>query len=101
MAGVLFFIFGTKPNLPSNRQSLLNLVGDQSIEPIRPGLPLRLKIPEINVDSVVEYVALTPDGAMDIPKNIGDVAWFNLGPRPGESGNAVIAGHFGRLKNGE
>lgn len=59
------------------------------------GLPVRLKIPEINIDSAVEYVGLTSDGAMDVPENQEDVAWFELGPRPGENGSAVIAGHYG------
>lgn len=59
------------------------------------GLPLRLKIPIIGVDSAVEYVGLTADGAMDTPKNQADVAWYQLGKRPGENGRAVIAGHYG------
>lgn len=58
-----------------------------------PGLPVRLKIPKIKVDAAVEYVGVTPRGAMDIPKLPSNVAWFNLGARPGEIGNAVIAGH--------
>ncbi|TSC81971.1 MAG: hypothetical protein G01um101420_754 [Parcubacteria group bacterium Gr01-1014_20] len=64
------------------------------------GLPVRLKIPSINVDAPVEYVGLTPNGAMDAPKESANVAWFNQGPLPGESGSAVIAGHFG-WKNGK
>lgn len=64
------------------------------------GLPTRLKIPGIDVDSAVEYVGVTPQGAMDIPKNTNNVAWFNLGPRPGENGSATIAGHYG-WKNGK
>lgn len=63
-------------------------------------LPARLKIPSINVDALVEYVGLTPDGAMDVPKERTNVAWFNLGSRPGENGSAVIAGHYG-WKNGK
>lgn len=57
--------------------------------------PVRIKIPSINVDSVVEYVGLTSDGTMDVPKERANVAWFNLGASPGENGNAVIAGHYG------
>ena len=62
-------------------------------------LPVRLKIPSINVDALVEYVGLTSDGAMDVPKGPDNVAWFNLGPRPGENGSAVIAGHYGWKNN--
>lgn len=52
------------------------------------------------MDASVEYVGLASDGAMDVPKVQGDVAWFKLGQRPGDSGSAVIAGHYG-LKNGK
>lgn len=73
-----------------------NLVKQKQINPV---LPVRLKIPNINVDSSFEYVGVTPQGAMDVPKSPADVAWFELGPRPGDTGTAVIAGHYG-WKNG-
>lgn len=59
-----------------------------------------LKISSINIDAPVEYVGLASDGAMDVPKERANVAWFNLGPRPGEQGSAVVAGHYG-WKNGK
>jgi len=65
------------------------------------GLPVRLKIPVINIDAAVEHVGLTPNGEMGAPKGPIEVAWFDLGPRPGENGSAVIAGHYGQWKNGE
>jgi hypothetical protein len=63
--------------------------------PIQPhvGQPVRLKIPTINVDAAMEDVGQTPDGAMDVPKDFNDTAWYDLGARPGEQGNAVVAGH--------
>jgi LPXTG-site transpeptidase (sortase) family protein len=64
-------------------------------------LPLRLKIPKINVDATIEYVGLRSNGEMDVPKDTANVAWFNLGPPPGQIGSAVMAGHFGVLENGE
>lgn len=67
-------------------------LGDAAPAP-RAGLPLRLKIPAIGVDAAVEQVGRTPDGAMDVPKDFYDTAWYMLGPRPGEPGNAVIDGH--------
>ena len=60
---------------------------------------MRLKIPSIGVDSIVEHVGLTSDGAMDVPKNPADVAWYNLGSRPGERGSSVIAGHYDTKKS--
>ncbi len=57
------------------------------------GAPVRLVIPNLAVDAPVEYVGLTSDGAMDTPERPADVAWYKLGPKPGETGSAVIAGH--------
>jgi len=67
----------------------------QDLQPVRAELPVRLVIPAIDVDAAVEYVGLTPQGAMAVPAGPTDVAWFDLGPRPGEVGSAVIAGHEG------
>ena len=63
------------------------------------GLPVRLKIPSINVDSAIEDALITSDGRMDVPAGSVDVAWFALGPSPGQTGSAVIGGHFG-IQNG-
>lgn len=59
-----------------------------------PGLPVRLRIPAIGVDAWIEPVGLTKDQAMGVPSRWEDVGWFRLGYRPGEVGNAVIAGHL-------
>lgn len=59
----------------------------------RAGLPVRVKIPRIKVDAAIEYVGLAPDGAMDTPKDYAHTAWYEPGPRPGDQGNAAIAGH--------
>lgn len=56
--------------------------------------PARLIIPKLNIDANIEYVGLTSKGEMAVPDNTMDVGWFDLGPRPGEKGSAVIAGHF-------
>jgi len=61
----------------------------------KPGIPVRLTIPNIKVDATISQVGLTTDGAMDTPKTPTSTAWFKLGPRPGDIGSAVIDGHFG------
>ena len=58
-------------------------------------LPVRLAIPKISVDASIESLGLNSAGVMDTPDGPRTVAWFNLGPSPGEIGNAVITGHFG------
>lgn len=67
---------------------------------INPGVPVRLKIPRINIDAAIESVGLTSQGAVDVPRGSVNTAWYNLGPRPGENGSAVITGHYGVWKNG-
>lgn len=62
------------------------------------GLPVRLKIPIIGVDSAIEDALITPDGRMDVPFGSINVAWFSLGPHAGRIGSAVIGGHFGISK---
>ncbi len=57
------------------------------------GTPARIKISSIALNARVENVALTKDGAMDVPKDPNDAGWYELGPRPGEIGSAVIDGH--------
>lgn len=63
------------------------------------GLPVRLKIPAIGVDTAIEDALITPDGRMDVPAGSINVAWFALGPSPGKIGSSVIGGHFG-IDNG-
>lgn len=80
----------SNPNNPAISQAEANM-----------GLPVRITIPKISVDAAIESIGLTPQGAVDVPKEPANAAWYNLGPRPGESGNAIIVGHYGRWKNGK
>ena len=59
---------------------------------------VRLSIPAIGVNAPIESVGVRPDGAMETPGQHpwSDVAWYSAGPRPGERGSAVIAGHLDR-----
>src|SRR5947209_7865092 len=59
-----------------------------------PDLPQRIVIPSLNVDSTIEQVGLDSQKRMDVPKNVFDVGWYDLGVRPGQIGSAVIDGHF-------
>lgn len=59
------------------------------------GLPVRLQVPSIAVDTAIEDAYITPDGRMDVPAGSVNVAWFALGIRPGQIGSAVIGGHYG------
>lgn len=64
------------------------------------GLPLVITISSINVNANIEYVGLDAEKRMDVPKTPFNVAWYKLGPKPGEVGNAAIAGHFDSAAGG-
>jgi LPXTG-site transpeptidase (sortase) family protein len=57
--------------------------------------PAHLVIPSIGVDARIGAVGLRADGSMDSPDNLWTSSWLATGPRPGQAGNAVIAGHRG------
>ena len=57
-------------------------------------IPLRLRIVALQVDAKIQQVGRTSAGLMGIPSNFTDVAWYKLGPQPGGTGSAVIAGHL-------
>lgn len=59
------------------------------------GLPARLRIPKINVNSSTTHLGLTPKAEMATPAEPALAGWFKLGPRPGEIGSSVITGHYG------
>lgn len=57
-------------------------------------VPIRLAIGELGVDAPVEpYGVDVRTRQMDVPDNVRDVAWYEHGPVPGESGSAVLAAH--------
>jgi sortase (surface protein transpeptidase) len=62
--------------------------------PIPPAMPILLTIPKIEVSASIESVANDANGGMDVPQEVENAAWWNLGPLPGAPGNAVISGHL-------
>lgn len=83
----LFFYFAK-----SNQQK--KVFPSQVVNSINFGLPVRLTIPVINVNAGIQSLGVTPQGTMEVPDNAVDVGWFKIGPRPGEKGSAVMAGHL-------
>ncbi|MGE5620226.1 MAG: class F sortase [Sphingomonadaceae bacterium] len=86
---------GTEQKEKEANEILVRLKPKPGPKPHEPAveLPRQIRIPAIGVDAGFEYVGLAADGAMDVPKDGNNVAWYRLGPKPGEPGNAVVAGH--------
>jgi hypothetical protein len=59
----------------------------------RPARPVRIEIPSIGVDAPIVPLGLNRDRTLEVPTDFGDAGWWTGGPRPGERGPAVIAGH--------
>jgi sortase (surface protein transpeptidase) len=59
----------------------------------RAAVPVRIEIPRIGVRAPVIRLGLNRDKSLEVPKDFGDAGWWSGGPRPGERGPAVIAGH--------
>lgn len=57
------------------------------------GRPARLLIPSIGVSTRLETLGLLPDGRLAPPRDFHNAGWWRGGPRPGQPGPAVIAGH--------
>ncbi|HET7580784.1 MAG TPA: class F sortase [Bacillales bacterium] len=65
-------------------------------------IPVQIKIPAINVDTEVIKKGIVKQGEykghMATPDNAVQTAWFKLGPKPGQKGSAIIAGHVDTYK---
>lgn len=65
-------------------------------------IPTKIRIPAINVKTQVIEKGIVKKGTyaghMATPDNAVQVAWFKLGPKPGNRGSAIIAGHVDTYK---
>jgi len=89
---ILFSTLNSTPGKDSLKQPL-EIAGNEI------QFPVNLLIPRLNINTTVETVGVSFDGSMDIPKHPDNVAWYDLGPLPGEIGSAVINGHSGYRNN--
>lgn len=63
-------------------------------KPIPANYPMQLEIPSIYVNAKMQQTTINSKGAMGVPTNFSDVAWYVNGVVPGNLGTAVIDGHF-------
>ncbi|MBA2175304.1 class F sortase [Halobacillus locisalis] len=55
--------------------------------------PTQITIPAIDVDAAIEPVGVLNNGEMGVPEDPDKAGWFEPGTEPGNTGNAVLAGH--------
>ena len=62
-------------------------------EVVARSVPLSLSIPAIGVAVPLSELGLNLDGTVEVPTDVQEPGWFQLGPSPGQLGSAVILGH--------
>lgn len=108
LLGILTSIFvlprlHVSPTVPSQNKTLPITTISHKVQVIENkkevnvGLPSELSIPKLGINTSIESVGMDTEGKMDVPKNDDDVAWYNLGYKPGDKGSAVIAGHYDKV----
>jgi sortase (surface protein transpeptidase) len=98
MAGVLGLLLSQRgagpPPAPAATAAPLPAVTWPAVTaPAQVAVPVGLTIPAIGVNTPLIELGRTASGALQVPDSFTVAGWYDLGPRPGEPGPAVIAGH--------
>ncbi|MFG2641723.1 class F sortase [Streptomyces sp. NPDC048370] len=86
------------PPVPSAAQAFAagpNEHTTAAADPLPPSEPVRLRVPQIDVDTPMTRLGLGRDGSLDVPP-AGDrnlAGWYKDGTTPGAEGTAIVAGH--------
>ncbi|MEU3477033.1 class F sortase [Streptomyces sp. NPDC033754] len=86
------------PPVPSAAQAFAagpSVHTDAAADPLPPSAPVRLRIPETDVDTPMMRLGLAANGTLDVPP-AGDrnlAGWYGDGITPGAKGAAIVAGH--------
>ena len=82
---------GGAPAVPVRSAALAELIGTGAE---RPAPPVRLLIPDVDIDMPVGPVGVGEDGQMSVPDDVDAVGWYKFGAAPGATaGAAVLASH--------
>ena len=73
--------------------TLLPASGRADEAPLPAGVPVRIVIPAIGIDTAVIALDLMEDLTMPVPHRADLVAWYTYSALAGAPGNAVFAGH--------
>jgi hypothetical protein len=71
----------------------LDLSSSPTAAPSTVGIPTFVDIPAVGIHASITPLGLGTDGIIHVPENFVQAGWFSGGPRPGDSGPAVILGH--------
>lgn len=65
-----------------------------SITPPANATGLRVRIPALGIDARVVSLGFASDGQLAVPRDGSSVGWYEISPRPGQAGNALLGAHF-------
>ena len=82
----------TSSTAPPVHSNVLSLSGESAAGPTY-AVPTGLTIPAIGLRSPVVPLGKGADGTAEVPSGYDFAGWYDLGPRPGQIGPAVILGH--------
>jgi LPXTG-site transpeptidase (sortase) family protein len=80
--------------VPSEQGSIQNVRVHKPLPHHLAFIPTKLDIPAANIHALVEPVSVLKNGNMGVPRAFDKVGILSPWTKPGENGNAVIAGHF-------
>ncbi len=80
------------PTTPAEAPSV-SLAGSSTAPPSTAGVPTTVDIPAIGVHASIVALGTAPDGTVEVPSRFDVAGWYSQGPRPGDSGPAVLLGH--------
>lgn len=70
------------------------LAAQRQLEAEQKAQPAFVSLPSIKTTSSLISLGLEDDGSLEVPVDFLQAGWYSRGPRPGEPGPAVIAGHL-------
>lgn len=84
----------TPAKIVVDKKSAQSIIKKKEVNIPKAGYPAILEIPKLQIRSNIEFIGVDENGKMGVPQDINNVGWYSFGYRPGENGNAVIAGHY-------
>lgn len=94
LAFMLIFARSDDASVLDQKETVIPTVTSTPTPTPRMGKPLQFSIQKITVDAPVDPVGVDETGKMLLPLQVDRVGWYEHGARPGEVGNAVMAGHL-------
>ncbi|GAA4625996.1 class F sortase [Cellulomonas oligotrophica] len=76
------------PDVPVQDASLA------ALQVAAPPAPVRVRVPDLDIDMPVDPVGVRPEGDMELPEGADRAAWYRFGPAPASpAGSTLIAAH--------